>query len=125
MRWVKRDPVERDVKKERAPVDGKVDHLSYEERRATATMLKAHAPSYSTCGRCDVPWKFITEHVTRDGRNGGGFPLCESCWRELATPEARMPYYRALWAIWTLTDVSGTLDQTRWDDIEHAVNSGL
>lgn len=63
------------------------------------------APGYSWCYRCRTPWKFVKGHDTAyewGEINGyrypfrGCFPLCEKCWSDLGTPEARLPYYEVL-----------------------------
>ena len=66
------------------------------------------APGYSTCGKCNRPWKYIESHSTSYGKMFGPkqdmrsamFPLCEKCWISLKTPQARLPYYRELWLSW-------------------------
>lgn len=50
------------------------------------------------------------------------FPLCETCWTGLGTPEARLPYYRVLWNEW-IGDGSEP-DPADWDAIEAAVRAG-
>jgi len=42
----------------------------------------------------------VRYHVTDVTDNKGMFPLCENCWRELRTAEARRPYYMRLWHRW-------------------------
>ena len=78
------------------------------------------APGYSTCLRCDRPWKFVEPHATDYSESHGMFPLCEKCWTQLGTPEARLPYYRELWYRWE----SQTPGYANWDDIEKAVMDG-
>lgn len=50
-------------------------------------------PGYSWCEKCERTWDKVSGHVTDFSEYRGIFPLCESCWRELKTPEARLPYY--------------------------------
>lgn len=50
-----------------------------------------------------------TEEPERDSKGEimygeGCFPLCEGCWQELKTPEARLPYYEALLKDWSKSD---------------------
>lgn len=104
-------------------------------RQARGWVEQIFAPSFGVCGRCNTPWKFTKEHVTGIGvpfdsfagtvgtghYTEGVFPLCERCWQELETPEARMPYYRQLWKEW---GVDGPQDPRRWDLIEEAVRAG-
>lgn len=78
---------------------------------------KVLAPGYSWCHRCRTPWKFVEAHVTDYLKGRGCFPLCEKCWAELETPDARLPYYRELWMEW---EFRGGL----WDNIEKAVREG-
>jgi hypothetical protein len=54
---------------------------------------RALAPGYSWCLRCETPWRFVTPHYTQYDPSRGCFPLCEKCWTELETPEARLLYY--------------------------------
>jgi hypothetical protein len=84
-----------------------------------AAIERFFAPGYSTCFRCRRPWKFVEPHITDYTPGQGCFPLCESCWTALATPEARLPFYRRLHAIWGR---SRTTD--RWEDIRRAVMGG-
>jgi len=44
------------------------------------------------------------------------FPLCEGCWLDLGTAEARLPYYRALWVEW-----QGHEHGPAWSVVEAAV----
>ena len=57
-------------------------------------------PGYGWCGRCRRSWATAQDHTTMYNSVAGWFPLCESCWRELRTPEARMPFYRKLYDEW-------------------------
>lgn len=52
------------------------------------------------CGRCRLKWNVVEYHTTNYDRSGGCFPLCEDCWRELLTAEARLPYYMRLMDLW-------------------------
>lgn len=53
-------------------------------------------------------------------------PLCEDCWAELVTPEARLPYYRELYDWWYgERRASGVIpDQGEWNLVEAAVRAG-
>lgn len=62
-------------------------------RRGRARFERLLHPGYSTCYRCDRPWAVVKGHTTMFSESQGCFPLCEICWRELGTPEARWPYY--------------------------------
>lgn len=70
-----------------------------------------------------MPWHIAPGHTTWDSERNGSFPLCEGCWIELGTPEARLPYYRALFDAW---GADGRPDDggARWDDIQVAVLAG-
>ena len=58
-------------------------------------------PGYSWCGRCQTTWAFVDGHSTYvEGTAAGAFPLCTQCWEDLRTPDARMPFYRALFRSW-------------------------
>lgn len=83
------------------------------------------APSSGQCGHCDWPWKFTKYHITNYSWKSGCFPLCEKCWFELKTPEARMPFYRDLANSWLR---SSPLDYEKikvgWVEIQKAVMEG-
>jgi hypothetical protein len=79
---------------------------------------KLVAPGYGDCGRCRTPWLFVRYHVTKYSNGSGCFPLCQKCWRELGTPEARLPYYRDLLARWH------DPDGAKWCAVEAAVRAG-
>lgn len=66
---------------------------------------------YSGCQCCGICWYFMLvnpfwkkylggEHTTPFGDGHGCFPLCESCWQDLGTPEARLPFYEKLFSEW-------------------------
>ena len=74
------------------------------------------APEYSTCGKCKRPWKFVEHHSTSISKTNSCFPLCESCWQELQTPENRLPYYRKMWLKWLVWD-----GEAKWEVFEKAV----
>ena len=80
-------------------------------------------PSYGCCYRCRRPWACVPHHTTRYSRTRGCFPLCETCWAELESPEARLPYYRSLWTRWV--DQGADDKRGEWPDIETAVRRGL
>jgi len=75
-----------------------------------------------TCNRCGNMWHFITPHVTPYTHSTGCYCLCESCWTELGTPDARLPFYRMLWNDWTKADPS--LSSLGWYQIEMSVRHG-
>lgn len=51
------------------------------------------------------------------------FPLCETCWRELKTPQARLPYYRELLNVWKKEDVKGYGEEL-WLEMKASVLAG-
>lgn len=55
---------------------------------------------YGTCGRCGESWKTAKPHSTQFDQFRGCFPLCQPCWSDLATPDARLPFYESLVAMW-------------------------
>jgi len=72
--------------------------------RARAAIERFFAPGFGVCYRCRRPWKFVKNHSTQFSNSAGCFPLCEKCWRELKTPQARWPYYHRLieeWKTWS------------------------
>lgn len=69
-------------------------------RLQISDLMQALFPSFSSCGRCKMPWSLVRCHITNYSPVAGMFPLCEDCWTELRTPENRMPYYRELFNSW-------------------------
>lgn len=97
---------------------------------------KARGNTYGWCLRCGRGWDVVQGHHTWYGRKlpfskgtFGCFPLCEDCWRGLATPARRLPYYRKLWDEWmkpsmktaVMGDASEFANDNRWDVIRQAV----
>jgi hypothetical protein len=86
-----------------------------------------HRPGDGTpsawCLRCGRTWEVNGQHITPVqqegveyiGEPGGCFPLCEQCWSELKTADARLFYYRLLFDSW------GSDSSYRWPEIEQAV----
>ena len=72
-------------------------------RKLFGKLLQFFAFGYSTCGRCNIPWKFVKNHVTFFEKNRGCFSLCESCWQELSIKE-RLPFYYDLINKWNEDD---------------------
>lgn len=99
--------------------------------RSHGDALRAQASrrgrGYGTCLRCDYPWSHVDGHSTQYSNSSGCFPLCEECWQELATPEARMPFYRLLWERWRSDspDSNGTPWPEVWEQMRAAVEAGL
>jgi hypothetical protein len=64
-------------------------------------MLNAIGRALGTgdCLRCHRNWMWVQHHTTDYG-GGGCFPLCERCWRQLKTAEARWPFYMRLFGEW-------------------------
>jgi len=58
---------------------------------------------YAECRCCHDSWNWKKPHVTEVNEDHGVFPLCEDCWEELATPEAREPFYNELFDEWLNT----------------------
>lgn len=87
------------------PLDDVPSRLLY-ARAQVAPSLRALLPEFSTCLRCEFPVVVLRTHGTMYERSenwasgSGCFPLCEDCWIELRTPEARMPYYMKLVDTW-------------------------
>lgn len=79
---------------------------------------KVLAPGWGGCLRCRTPWRFVPHHTTWYTPNRGCFPLCEKCWKELAYPRFRMPFYRELFDSW------GSAHDQKWPQIETAVQDG-
>lgn len=49
------------------------------------------------------------------------FPLCEQCWKDLKTPEARLPYYRKLVDSWKRWDSTA---ESKWPGMKASVLDG-
>lgn len=102
-------------------------------KRLRAAIERALAPGYGTCGHCGRPWKFAEGHMTPYAQGRRCFPLCEDCWSDLATPEARLPFYRDLhrrWVLgWAFDPFPPVSDEHRashcWENVERAVMEGL
>ena len=76
------------------------------------------ALGYSGCLRCGLSHHFGQYHETRYSDRSACFPLCEHCWRKLATPAARLPYYeRLVFGLWS--------EPSRWQQVRAAVLGGL
>ena len=91
--------------------------LADNTKKARSGIERFLAPSYGTCKRCNRPWLFVKWHTTYYMRGAGCFPLCEDCWRQLETPEKRMPFYRQMWDGW----VGYSSGKACWEQIEAAV----
>lgn len=78
-------------------------------------------PNYGCCGACGGFWNVVEGHHTFYTSGRGCFPLCEQCWTDLATPAARLPYYRDLFDHWC---ESSPHPASQWEAIEHAVLAG-
>lgn len=70
------------------------------------------------CGRCGAPYDGTQEHQTQYKNNWFIFVLCEHCWRELKTPEARMPYYRGSF---DYNESMFKQEDGKWEAISNAV----
>lgn len=86
-------------------------------RKAIGFLSRALSPGYGWCHRCGITWNWCESHSTQFTKHSGCFPLCEVCWSQLATPVARMPFYRQLYDEW---EQMGCSDGD-WDAIESAV----
>lgn len=95
-----------------------------ERRQNLARIARIANPGYSSCGRCGMPWAVVEGHSTLYSERWGMFPLCVECWTELGTPDARLPFYRALYES---HKQDGEMDDDtyhNWSLIEAAVMSG-
>lgn len=109
--------------------------MSGERRDESGEMIfgRSADDGYGRCGRCGLSWRHNNLHTTFYAERAGVFVLCEECWERL-TPEARLPYYRAIWEDWhrfpptnkthaELLVVADDLDRD-WVLIEAAVLAG-
>lgn len=79
-------------------------------------------PGYGCCFKCERTWDVAPYHATDYTDRNGCFPLCKKCWRELGTPEKRLPYYRMLiddWNRWGHVDEN----EAKWLLIRKAVEN--
>lgn len=60
-------------------------------------------------------------HKTHYNATTGCFPLCEKCWVNLETPDARLPFYQEMWDSWN-TDIP--MEPSGWIQIRNAVLEG-
>jgi len=88
-------------------------------RQQIATLLQALFPNFNCCGRCQLPWAIVKPHTTMISPASGMFPLCEDCWRELQSPEHRLPYYREIFSGRRYGNVEA--NEADWRIIETAV----
>lgn len=98
-------------------------------------------PALKGCRRCGRLHTEVPSHCTDFHDYRGMCPMCETCWWELETPEARMPWYRGLWLLWEMealyegcpvgSHIDGLPpferghDREPWEIIEAAVLAGL
>lgn len=47
-----------------------------------ATALRIASPGYSTCGKCNVPWKYVPSYSVKYSNYSGTFAMCKNCWEE-------------------------------------------
>lgn len=68
---------------------------------ALAWLAREFWCGYESCYCCRFPWPPLLRHSTHcSDPEFVAEALCESCWLRLRTPEARLPYYRALVKHW-------------------------
>lgn len=81
---------------------------------------------YGRCARCNVSWRWEGEGVTvhdtwfdvnEFGGKDGCFCLCQQCWDELGTADARLPYYEQLFRY------MGEDDEAEWALVVIAVKA--
>ncbi len=85
-----------------------------------APIEKLFSPNWDTCNKCDRPWNHAERHATsllgvstleyRGTELVQVFvsiaSLCEMCWLELETAEARLPFYRSTFDGWGINTTS-------------------
>lgn len=86
-----------------------------------AKLCRLGSPGYSHCLRCGMPWNTVEHHSTWYAKSSACFPLCESCWQLLGSPEARVEYYKTLIDYWA-RDLPVSEQTAR--DIQKAVANG-
>lgn len=78
-----------------------------------------------SCFRCrGALGSIVKQHSTKYNEHFGCVVLCEVCWQQLGTPEARLPYYREL-VDYQIAHRSEDIDPERnWPAIKAAVEAG-
>jgi hypothetical protein len=80
-------------------------------------------PGFGECLRCKGSWNIVRGHDTPYRETSrvtiSCFLLCETCWKELGTPEARLPYYRKF-----VFELSEEEIQQYWPAIQTSVLAG-
>ena len=78
------------------------------EKKRKLLNAKGNAAGFGACMHCGDTFDWKAEHQTRYSHGASGseacFPLCEDCWQQLGTPEARLPYYDRLVNVWAAID---------------------
>ncbi len=96
-----------------------------------AHIEKLLSPNWGTCNRCDRPWNHVERHTTHilgvSTLEYRGTELvqvfisiasiCETCWLELETVEARLPFYRMTFDGWGIN----TTSKIDWETIKVSV----
>jgi hypothetical protein len=73
------------------------------------------SPRTRRCGRCRLPRTVAPPHLTHYSVHCRVWALCQDCWRDLRTPDRRLPYYeRVVTKQWPL----------KWRAVKKAVMQG-
>jgi hypothetical protein len=67
-------------------------NMTFLQRLRMAQAVREQSPGFSHCLRCQMPWNVVDGHTLMVTESTGMFPLCEQCWDELGTSEARLPF---------------------------------
>lgn len=109
--------------------------ISFEIRQQIA--YEVSDKSEFRCYRCKLPYSFAHFHETEYSATRGCFPLCQSCWEELESPQNRLEFYES-WSNEALRQsqfitANHTLEQAMqdadeimddWSLVEKAVKAG-
>jgi len=111
---------------ERIPI---MEGVSGKKSVSIAELQEVASMGLGACGRCQRKWgEGNYGHSTMYDEHRGCFPLCENCWRELATPDARLPYYRQLIDLQArqeeIFDTERGEAERHWTLLERAVMEG-
>ena len=92
-------------------------------RKLIGILAKPFSLGYGCCYRCGRTWNVCKPHYTDYTSSNSCFPLCESCWGELA-PEKRLPYYERLcdkWMSYGDPDYNGR----SWSEIRNLMETAV
>jgi len=82
-------------------------------KRLAEAWQRRRQSSDDSCLRCGMPWDCVSPRDVMTSDRSGMFAICVACWAELATAEARMPFYLLLFERWEHECPGSVTDQDR------------